>query len=123
MFLYEVAITLTFRMGAEATSLFECLYQYAEGEEALLAVRTRCCFDEIPEWKKEERQRRSAHAAAREAGRAKNRSDFEASREQIRNGTQLGWLGWIGEVYFCRFADLDSQVGPHERLVAELGKL
>ncbi len=122
VFLYEIAITLTFHMGATRPSLFERLYEYAEGDEALLAVRTRCCFVEIPEWKKEQSQRSRAHAVAREAGRAKNRSNFQGSREQVRRGTHFGWLGWIGEVYFSRFSDVNSQVEPRDRLVTELGE-
>lgn len=122
VFLYEIAITLTFHMGAEGSSIFERLYQYAESDEALLAVRTRCCFVEIPEWKKEENQRRNEHAAKHEAERVKNRSEFQESREQVRGGTHFGWLAWIGQVYFSRFSDVDSQVRPRDRLVTELGE-
>lgn len=121
-FLYQVAIALTFRIGAEARSAFEDLYQYADGEEILEAVRADCCFCRIEKWREEESRRQQEYLAKRESRKAKTRSDFENSREQIRNGAHLRWLAWIGRVYFSLFSDVDAHAEPHKRLITELGK-
>ena len=121
-FLYEMALMLTFHSPAEVRSHFERLYHYADGDEALEAVRTGCCVCEIPDWRTEQRDRRRRQEAERETGRTANRANFEEDREKIRSGAHFGWLGWIGHAYFARFTDVDHEAEPRERLVAELGE-
>jgi hypothetical protein len=120
-FLYELAITLAFRIGPETAATFDYLYDYATADEELVLVREACCFSHIDDWRTEQAQRRRSTALERERGRAKNRTEFALHRDQIRDGAHREWLGWIGAVYFSLFQDVDNQSSPRQRLAAELG--
>jgi len=121
-FLYEIAMTLTFLIGADARTSFEELYNYADGDQELEAVRQACCVITIPDWRTENAERNRERAKKRDAGRAKNRADFNAQRESVRSGMHFGWLAWIARVYFALFSDVDREATPRDRLIVELGE-
>jgi hypothetical protein len=120
--LYELALSVAiYQIGPEARSGFEWLFDLAEGDSALEAVRRNCCYLEIPTWRAEEAARSKEREQLRVHGRARNRADFEKHAPNIRNGTHFGWLVWIAQVYFAMFTDVNQEAKPHERLEFELG--
>ncbi|MDP2033945.1 MAG: hypothetical protein Q8K29_11100 [Polaromonas sp.] len=121
-FFYEIAMSLTFRIGQDARTSFEDLFSYAEGDQGLEAVRQVCSIAEIPDWRTEDAERRQEQSEKRDSVRAKNRADFDLQRESVRSGTHLAWLTFIAKVYFALFSDLDRNASPRDRLIAELGE-
>lgn len=121
-FLYELAMTLTFLIGPNARMSFEDLFNCADGDQELEAVRQECCIIAIPDWRTKDAARGRERAKERDAGRAKTRADFNAQRENVRSGLHLGWLAWIAKMYFALFSDVDREATPRDRLIIELGE-
>lgn len=120
--LYDLALNVAVhQIGPEARSAFERLFDLAEGDPALETVRRTCCYLEIPAWRAEDAERRKEREQSRADGRARNRADFEKHASSIRTGTHFGWLGWIAQVYFAMFTDVNREAAPLERLTTELG--
>lgn len=117
---HEVALMYCFRLDG-TTSIFERLCDRAATDPELTAAHERNCSVPIPEWRIEDRVRRRAAMEKREAVRAKNRRDFEVFKDSIRTGTNNGWMGYLGKVYFGMFSDVDQTASPSSRLAAELG--
>jgi hypothetical protein len=122
VFLYELALRLTFRGGEGASTLFDALLSLADGKPDLEFVRESCCVEEIPEWRIKNIERRDVAVARQESGRARNRAKFAKDRENVRSGSHLGWLTWAAQIYFGEFADVDRQLSPRNRLIIELGE-
>ena len=120
--LYDLALSIAIhQIGPEVRSDFERLFDLAEGDSALEAVRRTCCYLEIPEWRAKDAERNKEREQSRSDGRARNRADFEEHASSIRNGVHFGWLGWIAQVYFAMFTDVNREAAPLERLTTELG--
>jgi hypothetical protein len=120
--LYNLALNIAVhQIGPEARSTFEWLFDFAEGDSALETVRINSCYLEIPAWRTEDAARTKEREQSRADDRARNRADFEMHVSNIRNGAHLGWLGWIAQVYFAKFADANREATPLERLTTELG--
>jgi len=120
--LYDLALNVAVhQIGPEARSEFDSLFDLAEGDTALEAVRRTSCYLEIPEWRAKDAVRSKERERSRADGRAKNRAEFEKHASNIRNGAHLGWLGWIAQVYFAMFTDVNREATPLERLITELG--
>lgn len=120
--LYNFALSIAVhQIGPEARSTFEWLFEFAEGDFALEAVRSTCCYTEIPTWRAEDSARSKERKQLKSDGRAKNRATFEKHASNIRTGTHFRWLGWIAQVYFAMFTDVNREATPLERLTTELG--
>jgi hypothetical protein len=120
--LYDWALNVAVhQIGPEARSTFEWLFDLAEGDPALETVRRACCYLEIPAWRAENAEKNREREKSRTDSRARNRADFEKHAANIRNGAHLGWLGWIAQVYFAMFTDVNREAAPLERLTTELG--
>ena len=120
--LYELALNFAVnQIGPGARSDFENLFELGEGDVAFEAVRATCCYQEIPTWRAEDAERSKERERSRADGREQNRSGFAQHISSIRNGTHLGWLGWIAQVYFAMFTDMNREATPRERLITELG--
>ena len=120
--LYELALNFAVnQIGPEARSDFENLFELGEEDVAFEAVRATCCYQEIPTWRAEDAERNKERERSRADGRETNRSSFVQHISSVRNGTHLGWLGWIAQVYFAMFADMNREATPRERLTTELG--
>lgn len=120
-YIYEWALMLSFRL-ADPRSAFEILYNFADDKGALRPIRDRCCFVEIPDWRYRQVERRKAHAAKRDAVKAANKRSFEQRKDLIRNGVDLGWMGFLGKLYWGLFVDVPREAQPNDRLISELGK-
>ncbi len=120
--LYNLALSIAVhQIGPEVRSTFEWLLEFSEGDFALEAIRSTCCYMEIPTWRAEDAARSKEREQLRLDGRAKNRANFEEHASNIRTGTHSGWLGWIAQVYFAIFIDVNREATPLERLITELG--
>lgn len=120
--LYDLALSVAVhQIGPEARSAFEMLFELAEGDSTLEAVRRTCCYLEIPAWRAEDAERSKEREQSRADGRSRNRSDFEKHASNIRTGAHFGWLDWIARVYFAMFTDVNREATPLERLTTELG--
>jgi hypothetical protein len=120
--LYSFALNVAVhQIGPEASSTFEWLFIFAEGDSALEAVRTNSCYSEIPAWRTEDAARKKEREQSLADGRAKNRAGFEKHISNIRNGMHFGWLGWIAQVYFAMSNEVNREAAPLERLTTELG--
>lgn len=118
-FIYEMALNSAIK--AEDHALFDELYAFGEARPALIVARRRNIVSEIQEWQREDAARRVVLNAETAAGVAKTRQAFERDKEKIRDGTHLGWMAWLGEVYFDPFHDGDSVAGPQARLEQKIG--
>jgi len=120
--LYNLALNVAVhQIGPEASSTFEWLFNFAEGDSALETVRINSCYSEIPVWRTKDAARKKEREQSRSDDRAKNRTGFEKHVSNIRNGADLSWLGWIAQVYFANFNDVNREATPLERLTSELG--
>ncbi len=120
--LYDLALNIAVhQIGPVVRADFDSLFDLAEGNPALESVRRTCCYLEIPAWRAEGAERSKDRERSRADGRAKNRADFEIHASSIRNGTHFGWLGWIAQVYFAMFTDVNREATSLERLTTELG--
>ena len=122
--LYDVALSFAvYQIGPAARSHFESLHGLADGDLTLKAVRTNCCYLEIPEWRAKDAARNKEREQKQKSSRVKNNSNFEKHAPKIRSGAHFGWLDWIAQVYFAMFTDVDRKATPLERLTTELGAL
>jgi hypothetical protein len=120
--LYNLALNIAVhQIGPEARTTFEWLFNFAEGDSALETVRKNSCYLEIPAWRTEDAASNKEREQSRADDRARNRANFEKHVSNIRNGAHLGWMGWIAQVYFAMFTDVNREVTPLERLTTELG--
>jgi hypothetical protein len=120
--LYDLALNVAVhQIGPEARSAFETLFDIAEGNSALEVIRRNCCYLEIPAWRVKDAERNKEREQSRSDGRARNRADFEKHASSIRNGAHFGWLGWIAQVYFAMFTDVNREATALDRLITELG--
>lgn len=122
VFLYTQATSLTFWTSSPSTRAFTELYDFADGHADLEAARRDCCACDIPDWRSEQTTRRAAERDARAAGRTRNQQEFLLARDAVRAGSHIGWLTWIGKVYFGLFSDVDPNAAPCDRLTQELGE-
>jgi hypothetical protein len=119
---YEAAMGCCFRIGESASGTYLHLLAYADTLPSLHNMRDTCSFWIIPDWRTEQTAERLKHAEKRHTRIKEARAEFETEKTAIRNGTQLGWLAWIAEVYFSRYTDFDAQTTPNRRLVTEFGE-
>jgi hypothetical protein len=120
--LYDLALNVAVhQIGPAARSEFDSLFDFSEGDPAFEAVRKNSCYLEIPAWRAENAERNKERERSRADGRLKNRADFEKNASNIRNGAHFGWLGWIAQVYFAMFTDVNRESTPLDRLTTELG--
>ena len=122
-FLYEMALCGSYRATVRATRQFEWLWELGDKRPNLKVVRDNNLSVPKSHWRAEEREMVARRAAERAEARGKNRRDFEQHPAEIRSGASLRWLGWLANIYFCLFSDIDGKKVPRERLVGELGEV
>jgi hypothetical protein len=119
---FELALSAAIQGGTGALAQFNLLLESTEGNPVLEVIRQRCCYQEIPEWRVTDAQRNQDGIAKQEAAQSENRANFKVNLAEINSGANLGWLGWIANVYFGMARDLNRDATPFERMVAELGE-
>ncbi|GAB0116346.1 NACHT domain-containing protein [Acidisoma sp. 7E03] len=120
LFLYEVAMSLSYQMSSpQGDLLFDDLYQRAEDELGLGAVRDATTVAILPP---NFFSHRSPRVEERGGGRARQREEFDQDIDLIRRGRHLGWLAHLAGIYFGLYPDTDHRVSPRDRLSAWLGE-
>lgn len=118
---FELGLSTAIQGGTDALPQFNWLLESADGHPALEEIRKNCCYQEIPEWRMKDAQRCREKTTKNEATRIQNRADFKVHLGEIKTGENLGWLGWIAEVYFGMAYDLNRDATSFERIAVELG--
>ena len=120
LFLYEVAVSLSYQMASpQGGLLFDDLYQRAEDEPGLCAARDAAAVAKLPP---NYFSHRSSRVEESEAGRARQHQEFDQNIEQIRRGGHVGWLGHLARIYFALYSDTDRGLSPRDRVAAWLGE-
>jgi hypothetical protein len=120
LFLYEAAFAMNFSMGGpRAQTSFEQLFALADNRADLRTVRDASMSCAIPIGLLDRPPRDDEDT---EHNLETQRRNFERDADAIRNGSHLGWLTWVAQVYFGLFRDLDEAAQPRERLVEVLGE-
>jgi hypothetical protein len=118
LFLYEAAFAMSFSMdGSPARAAFEELFALADNRSDLRAVRDAAMSCEVPKGLLDRPPRDDSDGDIET-----QRRNFERDADAIRNGSHLGWLTWVAQVYFGLFRDLDDAARPRERLIEVLGE-
>jgi len=122
-FFYEAAFSFiwqsTSRLGR---AIFEMLYDLGERDAALRSIRDASVCAKLPDYYLERKIGHHAREAEEEKGRTENRTKFEAEVASIRTGSHSGWLGFLAEIYYGMFSDLDSLATPRDRLASVIGE-
>jgi hypothetical protein len=118
-FLYEMAIHLCYQAKQpHAQVVFERLYDSGDSRSFLQELRTRWVTTRLEDGY-------SFGSAARTIekynSREKVRQDFARDSNEIRSGKHLGWLAYLGKLYFGLYADIERNLAPRERLAQWLG--
>lgn len=79
-------------------------------------------YDEIPDWRVEQANRKIEERKKKEKIRTANIQIFSEHLEEIRSGKGIGYLRHLSLVYFGRFADVNRDIPPTERLLMETGQ-
>jgi len=120
LFLYEVAFGQTFQMAfPQAGARFDALYQRAEADPGLRALRDEVVVTKLPD---NYFAGRSARTSDDGKNRARQQQDFDRDIDVIRSGAHLGWLKHMAFIYFALYSDTDGNLLPRNRIAAWLGE-
>jgi predicted NACHT family NTPase len=120
LYLYEVALSLSFQLElTRGAALFSELWQHADGDPALDALRETRKVVHLPENYFPDRPRRPPQE---QNHRALQQEEFDEKIDQIRTGQHLGWLKHLAHIYFGLYNDVDLALSPRDRVAAWLGE-
>lgn len=119
-FYFEIALMLALRVGPSASVEFDSLLAM-RGEPEFAEIVERHVVCQIPGWRTKDLERRIRRETERQEAREQNQRQFDENLEAILEGKHLGWMKFIGPVYFSMFSDLDAEASPRQRLSGELG--
>ena len=118
-FLFRIAVQYTTVQGRAdgltVDELFAIVEQHPGFRESLEAELAW----EIPEWRIEETIAREERAQEREALRRDTTDRLQQEINAIRSGTAIGHLNFLAKLYFGVFSDVNHELAPHTRLIAE----
>jgi hypothetical protein len=118
-FLFRLAVQYTTVQGRAdgltVDELFALVEQHPEFRGTLEAELAW----EIPEWRIEEAIARQERAQARQAVRRGTVDSLQQEINAIRSGTSIRHLNFLAKLYFGLFSDVDHDLAPHTRLIAE----
>ncbi|WP_442754278.1 NACHT domain-containing protein [Methylocystis sp. JAN1] len=119
-FLYEIGLSLSYRADpANGIGIFDDFFERAEQEETLKSIRDSLIVTILPENYLTFRARRDRES---ENGRDQRRQEFDQDIAAIRSGSHIGWVDYLGRIYYAKFFDLDEKLSPHDRLADFLGE-
>lgn len=120
---YQLCLNLS--IDSTDSGIFWDLYDRAEGNGDLIAIRNSICFyemeAEIKQNAKMEGLKTSRNRTEAIAKQKRNES-FAESMLNIENGSHLGWLGEVAYFYLGRYSDTDQKATPKQRLITEFGE-
>lgn len=120
-FYFETALMLSLQVGPSALAEFDLLLSMRE-ETEFGEVVDRCVICEVPNWRVEDSERQRRRNIEKQTSRERDREAFDDSSNAIMEGCHLGWMGYLGLIYFSRFSDLDASVSPRQRLNGVFGE-
>ncbi|QYM92106.1 hypothetical protein [Dickeya zeae] len=121
-FYLETAFRFALRIGPSASAEFNSLLAM-QSDPVFAEIVERYTVCQIPDWRTEDLERRIRQKAKISALREQRQRTFDENLDAILEGRHLGWMGFIGQVYFSMFSDLDAEASPQQRLIGELGAL
>lgn len=119
--LYEAAFSLGYSIKTDSSALFEHIYSLADESENLRPIREVCCISHIEKWRQKDYENKAQNLEKLNTTRERNRTRFDEDRQEIENGTDYGWLAWIGRIWY-QFHDKNRHQNGLQRLVSELGE-
>lgn len=121
-FLYDSLGSIVFIIpNPSFRDLFDEFFRFADGHKRLQEIRDNRCRCEIEDWRREDNTRKIEDMCKQNQRMTQNRANLEKTKESIRSGQHLKNLGWLAEVYFGHFIDIDNELTPVERLRTEIG--
>lgn len=112
--LYEMSLVLVYQLqDSQIPAAYDRVYDMADGNAALEEARDRRSKIILPD---EYFAHRAKHAADGQRHRNETLAAFDAERESIRRANHLGWLGFIGRIYWGLYLSLDRDATPAKRL-------
>lgn len=118
---FELVLSLTVNSDPPETKLFDELCDFGSKFQRLQQALASLTVCEIEDWRHEQRVNRAERDANIEKGREDNRANFEKRKNEIQAGKDLGWLGWLAQVYRAGFGDVERELAPRQRLEKEIG--
>ena len=119
-FYLEIAFISAFKVGLSALAEFNLLLALRD-EPDLTEIVDRRIVCQIPDWQLRNIENRKSRKIKEQVRREKNQLSFDENLDAILKGMHLGWMEFIGQVYFSLFSDLDAEASSLERLVQVLG--
>ncbi len=116
--LYDMVLSLSFRLPPSDRSIFEHIYSLADGDTELEAAREQRSFVTLPD---NYFPNATGRRTDKNQGIAKDRKAFDTDIDVIQAGGHLGWLQHLGRLYFGMYSDVRRDATPHERLSDYLG--
>lgn len=117
------ALAMTWLVGdVNSEEVFLQLYQLGEEVPSLLSIRDERLSVAIDSWQSHNHKRAADRVLAKEASRLENRRRFEEDSDAVLRGEHVGWMVWLGNVYFAHFSDVDKNQTAMERIEVQLGK-
>ena len=120
---YQLCLNLS--IDSTDSGIFWDLYDRAEGNEDLIAIRNSICFYEMEAGIKQNAKMAGLKASRNRTeaiAKQKRNESFAESMLNIENGSHLGWLGEVAYFYLGRYSDTDQEAAPKQRLITEFGE-
>lgn len=119
--IYELCLFLTLQLGVDELDTFLLLFELGEDKPTYKKLRDGYCFNEIPDWRIENAERRKKAELETKTRKTTNIDQFQKDKIEILKGTHFEWLRWIGDAYFGHFNFSDKKITPYQRIAQELG--
>ncbi|MEX1200282.1 MAG: hypothetical protein WEB02_05790 [Methylophaga sp.] len=121
-FYLEIALMSALRVGPSASAEFDSLLSLRD-QSMFAGIIERYATSKVPEWQTKNLARRVRREAERQEFREQRQQNFKENLDAILEGRHLGWMEFLGLIYFSKFSDLDAEASPIQRLNLELGVL
>lgn len=120
--IFSLLLNLTKNLDPPDTELFEKLIKFGNSYEELSEVLFDGCTCRVDNWRQEEHDRRIKNKKEKIIRKKKNTKAFQKDIKLIKSGLDLGWLAWLGQIYYSHFADVNDKISPKERLIEQIGE-
>jgi hypothetical protein len=118
-FLFREGIRYAVQLGRPDVPSIDDLFTFVESHARfrdLLPGELRC---DIPDWKFSQAMERARHLRRQESIRRRRVRNLVPHLAGIRNGSAEGALAFLGQLWFGLFIDVERDVEPRKRLLAE----
>ena len=94
----------------------------AKRHPSLQPICDACCRCEIDDWRRRDNERQRKHKEKEEKQRTQTLYNLEKARHAIKSGEHFHYIGFLAQVYFGKFSDIDRSLSPHSRLSETIGE-